>query len=279
MHLTVSFQLISYPGVKNKFMLVNLDGTTVSPGVLVNNNGLTRGWYLDKITVEMYIEEPHASRFVLRKDSPQGKNGSANTSSSISDTIGIQGGVFADNPMAMGNFSETITSSFNHNLEDFKIVNQSNVVKNDHVLHIYKMSGCSNGAYNGHHDLVNESAVSFVNVSQQLNWSDVVNAAIAGGVAAGVAVGVVAARTKAILKNGVLYDLPDLATSKFPIISQGLWMTSDDEDFRDVPTFRIVITQYVSRVSGYLHGDTPDGHYQGWKKSYILSTPIDFAQV
>lgn len=134
-----------------KFILVDLTDTSVQPGALTSNAKDKRGFFTERVTVKVHLEDDGA--FAIRKDSPPttAQGGSSSTSLSYSLSVGAFGdtGTF--------NAGGTISSGVSQSLTDFEIINLTDSSANL-MEHRYGLRLVEGAVYRGPLDLVDTNA-------------------------------------------------------------------------------------------------------------------------
>lgn len=204
---------------------VSLEDSVISSGPMFYNQHDKRGYFQDRIDVEMFLSDNRKDPrddFRRASDGPQTVNGSGATSSSVSVSFSVSGsanaGFFGDTPTggAGGSASLGVTNShsFSRNLSDFKAVNTSGQFR---IKHHYKMSESTGGAYLSAHDLVpHGDDIGFLEALRKIE----------------------------------LYHPPDLATSNLPLISQAAWQATSNREYDEQIHAVIKVTQRVVQVEG-----------------------------
>lgn len=118
--------------------------------------------------------------FIIEEDAPPTAMGAAATTSSTALSVNVGAGTFGATPTTNVGAGVTIGSSFTRNLTDFRVENNSD---NTEVFHQYFLAASSGGGYGSPESLMDMSA---------------------GGQ----------------LQGGPLFDLPEVAISNLPILSQ-----------------------------------------------------------
>lgn len=223
----------------------SLENTQISSGEMFIDQDDQRGYYQDKITVEMVINEPDESqstRFTRVSDGPETANGTSSTSSTVSfsfsDSANV--GFFGPTPTGGAGVSAgaTVSRSFARNLTDFRVANNSD---NRTVKHDYIMSASSGGAYDKATDLV-PSDLDFISSFQGIK----------------------------------LYEPPPLALNNLNIISQAAWQADNNDDVAETLTLKIIVTQQCSMVDGTNNFFTVHSHSSGQivTYSYAFDLPM-----
>jgi hypothetical protein len=191
-----------YAGKLRKFIHIDLSGTSVGPGSLTRNQEDIRGFFLDQVQVKITTEPVLELVF----DEPYAANAGEADTHSVSFQDNVAGGVMAGQPLAQvgAGFSEGDTRT--HQITDFSALNQS---KDGYLLHYYNMT--SDGYDVAHYgvgilppEFTESGGDAFVDGLNIFNKDN-------------------PAYTKTHLKH-----LPLLATSNFPVVSQGIWRSKDD---------------------------------------------------
>ena len=158
-------------------------------------------------------DQPVAN-FMRTSDGPATYNGTGSVSSSVtvSASGSISGGFFGGTPT--GNVGAGISSgnthSFSETLQDFEVVNDSDSLV---VRHGYLMSKSSGDAYRQPHDLV--PSLSFLDRFHGIQ----------------------------------LYRPPLLAVNNFPIISQAVWQSTDNNGVKQGHKLYINVKQHLVWVT------------------------------
>jgi hypothetical protein len=224
----------------------SLENTQISSGDMFVDKDDQRGYYQDKITVQLLINEPDGSqstRFTRVSDGPETANGTSSTSSSVSFSFSGSAnvGFFGPTPTAGAGVSvgSSVSHSFARNLTDFRVANNSD---NHTVSHDYIMSASSGGAYAKATDLV-PSDLDFVSAFQGIK----------------------------------LYEPPPLALNNLNIISQAAWQADNNDDIAETLTLKIIVTQQCSMVDGTNNFFTVLKHSSGQivTYSYSLALPMN----
>lgn len=225
---------------------VSLENTQIASGDMMANSDDHRGYYQDKVTVQMFIKEPDgtpSTRFTRVSDGPETANGTASTSSTVSFSFSESGnvGFFGPTPTASVGISvgSSVSHSFSRNLTDFRVANNSD---NRIVTHDYVMSASSGGAY--------DKAVDLVPVDLDFAAS---------------------------MQGIKLYDPPPLALDNLNIISQAAWQADNTDDVHETLTLQIQVTQQCSMVDGSNNFFSISRHATASivTYSYALSLPMD----
>jgi hypothetical protein len=134
-----------------KFILVDLTDTTVQPGNLTSNAGDKRGFFTERVTVKVHLEDDGA--FAIRKDAPPTTAQGGSSSSSLSYSLSV--GAFGDT--GTFNAGGTISSGVSQSLPDFEIIN---VTDSSAKLmeHRYGLRLVDGAVYRGPLDLVDTNA-------------------------------------------------------------------------------------------------------------------------
>lgn len=229
---------------------ISLENTQIASGKMLINNDDHKGWFQDRIDVELTILEPDgtpSTRFNRVSDGPQTGNGSSSTSSSISFTFSASGsiGFFGPTPTGSvgGSAGVSESHSFGHSLEDFRVENNSDSLV---ARHSYIMAASSGAAYNKAIDLAPD-----------------------GG-----SIGLTAA-----FQGIKLYDPPPLATANLQLISQCVWQAANSLEVADTLTLRIGITQHVSDVDGTNEFFNIHRHSRGLTLHYTYTVSLPMAAV
>lgn len=161
---------------------VSLEDSTISSGPLYWDSAESKGYFQDQVIVTMTLEE-HPELYRV-DDGPQGQNGSAHTSSTVSTTTSVNAGVFGDVATGGGSVSQSDSNTFSRDLSDFAIANRSD----SHIIsHTYSMTAASGSPYKHPVDLIKVE------------------------------------RTLGIIDGFTVSDPPTLAVTNLPIISQATW--------------------------------------------------------
>jgi hypothetical protein len=198
---------------------VSLENTQIASGDMMANADDHRGYYQDKVTVQMFIKEPDgtpSTRFTRVSDGPETANGTASTSSTVSFSFSESAnvGFFGPTPTAGAGVSvgSSVSHSFSRNLTDFRVANNSD---NRIVSHDYVMSSSSGGAY--------DKAVDLVPIDLDFVSS---------------------------MKGIKLYNPPPLALNNLNLISQAAWQADSIDDVHETLTLQIQVNQQCTMVDG-----------------------------
>lgn len=243
-------------GRVGKFISVNLQNCRVGPGNLMHDQDDLRGFFLDRVKVQMWFQKqddihPDVSKRLtdihLVKSAPEGApNSSGNISSSISFSMNESAGAFGEIPTASVGSSVNIGHSFSHQITDFTYLNHS---VTDLLDHEYIMTQSGSGQpYN-----IKSPGDAFVDSGQ----SPFVGVRLA--------------------------SIPSLAKSNFPVASQGVWMVKlgnkDKLEDQTVNLF-IQLSGHYAHIEGTNNGFTISHKHQINKAStwYRKSIPLQDIQ-
>lgn len=225
---------------------VSLENTQIASGDMMINADDQRGYYQDKVTIQMFIKEPDgtpSTRFTRVSDGPETANGTASTSSTVSFSFSESAnvGFFGPTPTAGVGVSvgSSVSHSFSRNLTDFRVANNSD---NRIVAHDYVMSSSSGGAYDKSVDLVPVDL-------------DLITA----------------------MKGIKLYNPPPLALHNLNIISQAAWQADNNDDVHETLTLQLQVTQQCTMVDGTNNFFSVSRHASAQivTYNYAFSLPMD----
>ncbi len=195
-----------------KYLLVDLDGSTVNSGInMIADDNDRRGYFTEKIRYRVWLQEKNhpvdfqtaLSNFVRLKESPQDSNLTGSITSGI--TISADGtvGVFGDTPTANVGGGIAFSNSHTHVIQDFTFLNQS---QGNVLNQVMVMSCLQDGT---EYNASSTGAKKFETMLSQPMPS-----------------------LTDPLPDAVFRELPSLAKDNIPIIGQGLWMTQSGAAYK-----------------------------------------------
>jgi hypothetical protein len=123
------------------YVVVDMAGSTVSPGQLIKNDNENRGYYTHGVLVQMSFDP--ASSYLTGEDAPEGsaESGSQSTSSSESETIGFFGDTLT------GSLTSGSSAGGSRSFPDFEVTNLTLKGAQGYVKHQVTLKLCDGGAY------------------------------------------------------------------------------------------------------------------------------------
>lgn len=175
-------------GVVFRSIHIDLKDSVAGPGRLVFDDPQRRGFFMDRVEVQLWLQDPAQdpdperplSAYQLSTDQPETKNENGAVTSSISYGVGTSLGFFGAMPTAGSNVSFSHSSSHTHQLTDFAF---SRHLRGDLVQHELAMEQLGDGTPYG--------------------------------------------RPEDYPTDGDLAELPDLARSNIAIPTQAVWSNHD----------------------------------------------------
>jgi hypothetical protein len=232
----------------------SMEHSNISSGDMVFDKNDTRGYYQDKIIVEMWLTDLQgkpSTQFRRIADGPDTVNGSGSTTSSVSFSFSESGsanvGFFGGTPTGSvgGSVSAGVTQShsFSKSLQDFRAINDSDQYR---AIHTYKMQQSSGAKYNKATDLVPHP--------DDMGFTD-------------------------SFEGIRLYNPPDLATSNFPLISQCVWQSNDSQPVDQDMWLKLRVTQRVVLVEGSNEFFSVSWDSSGYTLSYGYSEKLPMSDI
>jgi len=224
----------------------SMENSAISSGKMMTDKPDQKGWFQDQVTVEMWLEDLNGQKRtdLLRiSDGPNTVNGTGSTSSSVSFSFSssVNAGFFGPVPTGGASVGTSVSEShsFSTNLEDFRVVNNSDQYT---AVHHYLMSKSANGpAYNKPTDLApNGNDIGFTQAFQGIQ----------------------------------LYTPPDLATANLPLASQCVWQANHHNMIKVGVNLKIRVTQHVVMVDGTNNFFSVASHSSAQTATYGHAEPI-----
>ncbi|MFZ5550429.1 MAG: hypothetical protein ACOZJX_17170 [Pseudomonadota bacterium] len=116
--VTWHIELYGSSNPPNKFLRITPRGYGAFPGQLVKDDNFERGWFQEKITIEMRADENHRSKVSILEHSPPNTNNVTTLESATAFDIGFSQ---ADGASASFSASQSVTTQ----LQDFRVENRS----------------------------------------------------------------------------------------------------------------------------------------------------------
>lgn len=235
---------------------ISLDGTTVKPGKMIYDEEYVKGFYQDRIDIELSICRKDSKghwvpipEMKLMSEGPQTYNGTGSTSSSVSVSFSKGGniGFFGVTPTGGANFGTSVgeSHSFSRSLQDFVVEADSSGTQ---ARHSYRMNQSIGSSYDKPTDLIQHIGQS--RSASEAFWPRV-------------------------------YSPPPLALHDFPVISQAVWQAVNADMIDEDASLCIYVTQHVYIVEGgSRNGIVPrytvlSGHAGTW----LHAEPVPFAEL
>lgn len=224
----------------------SLENSAISSGKMMVDKPDQKGWFQDEVTIEMWLEDLNGQKRtdLLRiSDGPNTVNGTGSTSSSVSFSFtgSANAGFFGPVPTGGASVGTSVSEShsFSANLEDFRVVNNSDQYT---AIHHYLMSKAASGApYNKPTDLVPSG-------------SDIGFTQAFGGIQ--------------------LYSPPDLAIANLPLASQCVWQANHPNEIKVGVNLKIRVTQHAVMVDGTNKFFSVSAHSSAQTMTYGHAEPI-----
>ncbi|MEM6375604.1 MAG: hypothetical protein AAF686_05145 [Pseudomonadota bacterium] len=213
-----------------------------APTGLLDKNDY-RGFYVEWLHVSMWLQthgeaadpKKPAPHWLIMREAPNTTNQTGSITSSISYGFDASAGAMADMPTANFGGHIGVSSSHSHTLTDFTFMQHSTAQV---VNHEVNMTMTDDGEpYKHASDLINQWQSPFVGIR--------------------------------------LRDIPNMAKSNVPLVSQGVWMNNSPAGLVDKLTFHVAVTPLWLLVEGKY-----DGMLHHWTTAFggtfKYSKDIDF---
>jgi len=148
----VEVVIYEFKEIPNKFVTINLAGTTIEAGDLEYDQDDKRGYFLSECQVDITAD---GSQYFLQKDAPGTSEGAYQFTTTCQLALNITAGTFGDVPTTGIGGSIAIGQSSTQDLSDFRTINKS---EGPTARHIYRMAATADGTpYDKPEDLVDTS--------------------------------------------------------------------------------------------------------------------------